>query len=342
MLAVPGQLPSAAEDPRAGAVDLRDIGGAAEPGGRQDDGELGGVLIAGPDARPTGVRSPQATPQCEGGAVTPDEREAWTALTDVKSYEQASLFDPTKLVREARRQLALTDDNVPAVVVLDPDGDLLRHVRGSRGAQPVAQWACYHSRMWSTTIGGVTVGLVPCVVGGPYAVLVAEQAFVSGCELLINLTSAGRVTSVAEEPPYFVIVERALRDEGTSLHYLPRTAWAQAEDAVLAVCNAVPNLVGGQPVLRGSTWTTDAPYRETPDALAAARRLGILGVEMEAASLYAFATARGRAVLCLAHVTNDVASADTEDFEKGDQGGATAALILLDRIVSAAPVTPPR
>jgi uridine phosphorylase len=269
--------------------------------------------------------------------VTLGERdEAWTALTRVKSYGQASLFDPTKLVREARRQLALTDDDVPAVVVLDPDGDLVRHACASRGAQPVAQWACYHSQMWSTSIGGITVGLVPHVVGGPYAVLVAEQAFVSGCELLINLTSAGRVASVAEEPPYFVIVERALRDEGTSLHYLPRAPWAHAGNVVMAVCNAVPNLVAGQPVLRGSTWTTDAPYRETPDALATARRLGVLGVEMEAASLYAFAAARGRAVLCLAHVTNDVDSADTEDFEKGEHGGAAAALILLDRIVSAA------
>jgi uridine phosphorylase len=269
--------------------------------------------------------------------VTLDERdEAWTALAQVKSYGQASLFDPTKLVREARRQLALTDDEIPAVVVLDPDGDLLRHAQASRGAQPVPQWACYHSQMWSTSIGGVTVGLVPYVVGGPYAVLVAEQAFVSGCELLINLTSAGRVASVAEEPPYFVIVERALRDEGTSFHYLPPAPWAYAEDAVMAAWTAIPKLVAGQPVLRGSTWTTDAPYRETPDALAAARRLGILGVEMEAASLYAFAAARNRAVLCLAHVTNDVASADTEDFEKGEHGGATAALILLDRIVSAA------
>jgi uridine phosphorylase len=250
--------------------------------------------------------------------VTPDDRdEAWTALAQEKSYGQASLFDPRKLVREARRQLALPDNEVPAMIVLDPDGG-------------------YHSQIWSTSIGGVTVGLVPYVVGGPYAVLVAEQAFASGCELLINLTSAGRVASVADELPYFVIVERALRDEGTSLHYLPRAPWAYADDAVMAVWSAVPKLVAGQPVLRGSTWTTDAPFRETPDALAAARRLGILGVEMEAASLYAFAAARGRAVLCLAHVTNDVASADAEDFEKGEHGGATAALILLDRIVSAA------
>ena len=47
--------------------------------------------------------------------MTPDDRdEAWTALAQEKSYGQASLFDPMKLVREARRQLALPDNEVPA------------------------------------------------------------------------------------------------------------------------------------------------------------------------------------------------------------------------------------
>lgn len=56
---------------------------------------------------------------------------------------------------------------------------------------------------------------------------------------------------------------------------------------------------------------------------------------MEAASLYAFGAVRARAVLCLAHVTNDVAVADAADFEKGQHGGAVAALELLDAVVTA-------
>mgnify|MGYP000651519255 CR=1 FL=1 len=57
------------------------------------------------------------------------------------------------------------------------------------------------------------------------------------------------------------------------------------------------------PVERGASWTTDAPFRETPEAIEAARAKGILAVEMEAAALYAFAEARGKPVLCFAHVT---------------------------------------
>lgn len=54
----------------------------------------------------------------------------------------------------------------------------------------------------------------------------------------------------------------------------------------------------------GPSWTTDAPFRETPEAIEAARAKGILAVEMEAAALYTFARATGVSLLCLAHVTN--------------------------------------
>jgi purine-nucleoside phosphorylase len=86
------------------------------------------------------------------------------------------------------------------------------------------------------------------------------------------------------------------------------------------------------PVHRGMTWTTDAPYRETEHAIAAARAQGALAVEMEAAALYAFARARGRNVLCFAHVTNQMAVAEG-DFDKGDSDGAGDSL---DVIVAAA------
>lgn len=252
-----------------------------------------------------------------------------------KAYAQESLFEPEKVLREARRQHDVAVGDMPAVVLLDPDGDLLRHLQDAGEARLLGNWGCYHSQMWTTVIAGTPVGVVPYVVGGPFAVLVAEQAFASGCTLLISMTSAGRVPAVGHVPPYFVIVERAWRDEGTSVHYLPPSPWAGADASILAELAGLPDSAGGQAVLRGSSWTTDAPYRETPDALAQAQAAGILAVEMEAASLYAFAAARGRRVLCIAHVSNDILATTTADFEKGDQGGATAALALLTHVVSA-------
>ena len=75
------------------------------------------------------------------------------------------------------------------------------------------------------------------------------------------------------------------------------------------------------PVSVGASWTTDAPFRETEEAIAAALRAGILAVEMEAAALYAFAKARSKSVLCFAHVTNQMGRIEG-DFEKGSADGA--------------------
>jgi purine-nucleoside phosphorylase len=87
-------------------------------------------------------------------------------------------------------------------------------------------------------------------------------------------------------------------------------------------------------VVTGSSWTTDAPFRETEEAIAAARSKGILAVEMEAAALYAFARASGRKVICLAHVTNTMAVAE-QDFEKGEADGTVDALRVLESIITA-------
>jgi len=67
-------------------------------------------------------------------------------------------------------------------------------------------------------------------------------------------------------------------------------------------------------VLSGATWTTDAPFRETERAIENAQAQGILGVEMEAAALYAFAEARDKPVVCFAQITNRMDSVEN-DFE---------------------------
>ena len=134
-------------------------------------------------------------------------------------------------------------------------------------------------------------------------------------------------------PPYFVIIDRALRDEGTSYHYAPAAEFAQADPRLVALAAAALGGRSPQTVV-GASWTTDAPFRETPEAIEAARNKGILAVEMEAAALYTFARAAGRRVLCLAHVTNTMGQA-AEDFEKGEADGTRDALAILGTVVSA-------
>ncbi len=247
-------------------------------------------------------------------------------------HDAPSVFRPENMLREARRQKDLRSGRVPPVCVLDPDGDVVRLLHAERGARRSEHWACYHTEMWEWEDARGAVGIVGSAVGGSFAVLVAEQLFASGCEFLVSVSSAGQIAPDLE-PPAYVLIDRALRDEGTSHHYLPTASYVEADPALTDAAFAA--IRGpGRPVLRGSTWTTDAPFRETADVIALRRRQGILTVEMEAASLLAFGQACGRPIVCLAHVTNQLGCVDG-DFEKGEMNGAALSLGLATAVADA-------
>ena len=114
---------------------------------------------------------------------------------------------------------------MPPICILDPDGDLARHLQETGRARLDPAWACYHTTLARFTLADRELGIVPFTVGAPFAVLVAEELVASGCELLINLTSAGRIAATPGVAS-FMVIERALRDEGTSYHYLPAARWS--------------------------------------------------------------------------------------------------------------------
>jgi uridine phosphorylase len=250
-----------------------------------------------------------------------------------KSPQAASVFSPDALLREARRQKGLAPLDVPAVCIFDPDGDILRQLRKSGRATRFDAWPCYHTELYTFRLGEQTVGIVGCVVGAPFAVLIAEELFACGCRFLLSLTSAGQINA-AGPTPYFVVIDRALRDEGTSYHYAAPAEFAEADAKLVATAaNALKQ--AGLRILVGASWTTDAPFRETAEAIESARAKGVLAVEMEAAALYTFARTRDKSVLCLAHVTNTMGQAE-RDFEKGESDGTIDALNVLETIVKTA------
>ena len=81
------------------------------------------------------------------------------------------------------------------------------------------------------------------------------------------------------------MIDQAIRDEGASYHYLPPARYVNA-DADLA-----DELVGaiqsrGGKCSRGTTWTTDAPFRETVEEIQQFQSEGVKTVEMESAGLF--------------------------------------------------------
>lgn len=253
-------------------------------------------------------------------------------LFDNKNPSSPSVFMPSALLREARRQKGLPAVDVPAICILDPDGDMVRRLRRDGQSRPFAGWPCYHTELDAFELAGQTVGIVGCAVGAPFAVLVAEELFACGCRFLLSLTSAGQIVS-AGTPPYFVVIDRALRDEGTSYHYAAPAEYSEADPALVVMAAGAIEAAGLRAAV-GASWTTDAPFRETAEAIEAARQRGILAVEMEAAALYGFAKAQQKHVLCLAHVTNTMGQTG-QDFEKGEADGTADALTVLAALVRA-------
>jgi uridine phosphorylase len=300
----------------------------AEPGVSQNDAPHIRVLPQGAEGR--GPAHPAHG--ARWADIVVDEKAngagvAWPIVGD-KQHDSPSVFRPEALLREARRQRELAAIAVPAICMLDPDGDVVRYLKRTGAGRIHEGWACYHTELLAFDLDGIgEVGIVGCAVGAPFAVLVAEQLFASGCRLLVSVTSAGQINPIGPTP-YFVLIDRALRDEGTSYHYLPGSTFAEAPDTWLLdrVERAGRSLP--EKLHRGSTWTTDAPYRETEAAIARARDLGTLAVEMEAAALYAFSATSGHPVVCFAHVTNSMAQTEG-DFEKGEADGAKATLAVV-------------
>jgi uridine phosphorylase len=251
-----------------------------------------------------------------------------TPIISNKRYEDSSVFVPENLLREARRQKRLPRENVPSICILDPDGDLVDYLYATEQAHVDASWACYHTKLHTFTRNEIEFGIVGRVVGAPFAVLVAEELFACGCELIISITSAGQIVSLGQ-PPYVVLIEEALRDEGTSYHYLPPSPYASL-DPILKEFVSDGWDHKHVPLYSGASWTTDAPFRETEAMIEWCRQRDILTVEMEAAALYALAEARQYNIICFAHVTNSMGQSEG-DFEKGEAFGSRAALHVIEQ-----------
>jgi uridine phosphorylase len=256
-----------------------------------------------------------------------------------------SAFTPERLMAAVRAERGLTSQAVPSLCVLDFDGDLSDHLAAQGLAAPWSSLVCFHTSMRAVTMEGLTCGIVPRTIGGPYAVLIAEQLWTAGAQLIVGITSAGRV-SPSLPLPSIVIVDDAVRDEGTSLHYLAPssnvlTPTPGVIDPLLRELSTV-----SPHVCRGCVWTTDAPYRETAEQLRFWADRGALAVEMQAASLFAFARAREAHVAMVALVSNSV-DQTVADFDTGGDRYRVAVLSAVARaarayISSRAAATPDR
>jgi uridine phosphorylase len=128
-------------------------------------------------------------------------------------------------------------------------------------------------------------------VGAPLAAIHLELAAASGVRAVVACGGAGAVRP-GLAVGHVVVPTGAVRDEGTSFHYLPPSRQVSADPELVAHLVAVLDR-HERPHTTGLTWTTDGLFRETPGRIAARREEGCLTVEMETAALIAVARLRG-------------------------------------------------
>ena len=163
-------------------------------------------------------------------------------------------------------------------------------------------------------------------VGAPLAAAFLEQAIARGCRRFVVCGGAGAL--VPELALGQVVVPTAaVRDEGTSYHYLaPSREVEPAQDAVEAVTSLL--VERGVPFVTGKTWSTDGIYRETRGRAARRREEGCLVVEMEAAALFAVARFRSVPLVYLLYAGDSLAG-EGWDHRDWQHHGSREALFWL-------------
>jgi uridine phosphorylase len=245
------------------------------------------------------------------------------------ALDEPTAFRPEDLVAAVRQQRGRGNGSIPQLCVLEFDGDLTDKLITRGEVRRCEDWPCFHTEMWLWPKQEPRCGIVARTIGGPYTVLVAEQLAVCGVKAVVGLASAGRIGQ-ALPLPGIVVADEAVRDEGTSLHYLPPAETVPADHALAEALTDAMDAIG-LPIRQGLVWTTDAPYRETRSQIEHWASRGALAVEMQAASLFAFGQARGMATGLVAHVTN-ASDHDGEPFHKGPDDADVSMLAAIVRI----------
>lgn len=127
-------------------------------------------------------------------------------------------------------------------------------------------------------------------LGAPACVGSFEDVIPMGAKRIILLGNCGVLDRRIKDCG-IIIPTRAIRDEGTSYHYAPAGDYIEVNTNYIEDFTSVLDEFG-YPYIKGTTWTTDAFYRETKAKVDLRKQMGAICVEMECAAMQAMCNFR--------------------------------------------------
>lgn len=198
--------------------------------------------------------------------------------------------DSPRAFIEPTEQIARRD--VPKACVITFFGDVAERLMSRRGTRVLSEnrWEDGPHPLFEIEHEGQQLAVLRSGVGAPLAGALLEEAIAMGCEQFVVCGGAGTLHRDLTLG-HLVVLSSAIRDEGTSFHYLPPARIIEFDAEARQILQGALE-ERGAPYVVGKTWTTDAPYRETVRKIATRKEEGCLTVEMEAAALAAVAAFR--------------------------------------------------
>jgi uridine phosphorylase len=220
---------------------------------------------------------------------------------------------------------------LPDLLVATFQATALQHIAGRIGVDVVERWPT--PIFWPLARGsfrGRELAIARLPIGAPSAASALELVIAAGVRTVLVVGSAGSIHPDIELGS-LVIATRAVRNDGTSYHYLSEGELAEPSTALVdaLASSAASHHV---PAALGPIWTTDAPYRECAATVARLRAKGVVAVEMEAAALFAVGRYRGARVAMIAAISDELREGWNPGFHTLSYRRAivTAADIALD------------
>lgn len=201
-------------------------------------------------------------------------------------------FDPLRQAILQPRAPALSQP-VPRGAVACFFNDVLRDLANNGTLTAVGNLASEigPNPLYALTWNGARLLVFHPGVGAPLAAAFLEEVIALGVRVCVACGGAGALDKDLVAG-HAVILSEAVRDEGTSYHYLPPARRVSASPRAVSALQDTLRQRGVEHVL-GSAWTTDGIYRETVGRRARRLAEGCLVVEMEAAAFFAVAQFRG-------------------------------------------------